>query len=134
MSHDFATFMKTREAAARAYTAGDADPLKAISARSGQATFFDPGGGFTEGADRVLEVNIDGAKAFGAGGTSHFEIHDQGASGDLAFWTGYQRATVELKGKSQDMNIRVTEVFRRVDDAWKLVHRHASMAKEDMGS
>ncbi|MGD9476383.1 YybH family protein [Shinella sp. G-2] len=129
MQDDFDTFMRTREAAAGAYTTGNARPLEAISQRSGPATFFDPGGGLTEGAENVLRVNIEGARAFGPNGKTHFDVRDHGASGDLAFWTGYQHASVELNGKQQDMKLRITEVFRRTDDGWKLVHRHASMAK-----
>jgi ketosteroid isomerase-like protein len=131
MPDDFEAFLKTREAAARAYTKGNPAPLVALSAISGQATFFDPGGGFTEGAQAVIDTNTQGAKSFGPNGITRFEIHDHGASGDLGFWTGFQLATVEIDGKQQDMRIRITEVFRRISGEWKLVHRHASMAKAD---
>jgi ketosteroid isomerase-like protein len=50
------------------------------------------------------------------------------ASGDLAFWTGYQHARVHLAakpGETLPMTLRVTEVFRHEDGGWKLVHRHA---------
>ncbi|MFD1880420.1 YybH family protein [Paracoccus pacificus] len=132
MSATFDAFMKSREAAARAYVSGDASPVLALSATDGQATFFDPGGGFTEGAEAVNRANRDGAAMFGPAGTTRFEIHDKAESGDLAFWTGYQIAEVELAGKPGKipMKLRITEVFRRDGDDWRMIHRHASMAKD----
>ena len=55
----------------------------------------------------------------------------KGASGDLAFWTGYQVATVQIGDmpKPMEMRIRLTEVFRRIGGEWKMVHRHADMGK-----
>lgn len=129
MAQTFDAFMAQREAAARAYVAGDGPLVEALSASEGQATFFDPGGGFTEGAAKINEANRAGAKSFGPGGTTHFDVKDKGESGDLAFWTGYQIASVNREGKTIPMTIRITEIFRREDGQWRMVHRHASMAK-----
>jgi ketosteroid isomerase-like protein len=129
MSQPFDSFMTQREAAARAYVSGDGSLVEALSVAQGQATFFDPGGGFTESAERVNEVNRQGARSFGPGGTTHFDVKDKGASDDLAFWTGYQIASVEREGKTVRMTIRITEIFRRDDGEWRMIHRHASMAK-----
>jgi ketosteroid isomerase-like protein len=67
------------------------------------------------------------AAAFAPDGDSALEILDMGASGDLAFWVGYQRVTARLGGSPEPnpMSLRVSEVFRREGDEWKLVHRHA---------
>ena len=130
MSESFEAFMQRREEAARAFVTGDGSLVVALSAARGQATFFDPGGGFTEGAETINAGNLAGARAFGPGGTTQLEIKDQGASGDLAFWTGFQVSSVERDGKTMPMTIRVTEVFRREGEAWKMIHRHASMAKD----
>ena len=127
----FDRFMQTREATAQAFVRGDPGPVRALSATEGQATFFDPGGGLTEGAEAINQANDKGSRRFGAGGTTHLDVRHKAESDGLAFWSGYQIAEVEMDGKRVPMNIRVTEVFRRDGDAWKMIHRHASMAKEE---
>lgn len=53
------------------------------------------------------------------------------ADGDLAFWTGIQRAKVEIGGRLLTMDLRVTELFRREVGEWKLVHCHADMPEKE---
>ena len=56
-----------------------------------------------------------------------YQVLQMGASGEVAHWAGIQRSTVRMKGKADaiPIDLRVTEVFRREDGEWKLVHRHA---------
>lgn len=131
MGDDFTTFLETvRRPAAEAFVAGDAGPVERLSAPAGQATFFDPGGGFTEGAEAINRANREGATQFGPNGTTELQVKDLGESGDLAFWTGFQKADLEAGGKPQSMRLRVTEVFRCEDGGWKMIHRHASAASD----
>lgn len=134
MPDDFDEFMTRREEAARAYVTGNPEPVASLSAKTGQAIFFDPGGGFTEGTAQVNEVNRLGSGQFGSKGTTSFEVKDLASSRDLAFWTGFQVAEVELKGQMVSMRLRVTEVFRHNGDEWELIHRHASPAKANASS
>ncbi|HEV7716579.1 MAG TPA: NAD(P)H-dependent oxidoreductase [Steroidobacteraceae bacterium] len=124
---DFDQFMKRRVEVARAYVNGDAAPLDTIVPRSGAASFFPPNGGSEQGAEAVLARYDKDAKVFGSGGDSSFEMLQSGASGDVAFWTGFQSARVKMQGSSEPvaMKLRITEVFRRLGGNWKLVHRHA---------
>ena len=128
---DFKGFLDgPRREAASAYVRGDASKVVALSATKSMATFFDPGGHVTKGAAAVDEANERGAAQFGANGKTELDVLDSGADGDLAFWTGLQIADVELAGKIQHMKLRITEVFRREDGVWKMVHRHASKAAD----
>jgi NAD(P)H-dependent FMN reductase/ketosteroid isomerase-like protein len=123
----FDEFMKRRARAASAYANGDPAPLDAIAAQSGQVSFFPPNGGCEQGAQPVLARYDKDVKAFGGSGETSLEVIQSGSSGDVAFWTGFQSAKVKIQGRSEpmEMKLRITELFRRMDGDWKLVHRHA---------
>lgn len=127
----FKQFMQKREDAARAYVCGDATAVSSLSTRNSPATFFGPGGNITNGAEEVLQEYNQGNAPFTAGGNSHFEILNMGASDGIAYWTGLQHATVFMKDKADaiPMKLRVTEIFRMEENQWKMIHRHADFAK-----
>ncbi|HEV2236792.1 MAG TPA: nuclear transport factor 2 family protein [Ktedonobacterales bacterium] len=125
--HDFAQFMRRREAAATAYIQGDAAPVLGMTAHTGDATFYAPTGGSVTGAESVVADFASGAQNFAPGGTNAFEILQMAASDGLAFWVGFQRAAIHVKGRGEAVpfNLRVTEIFRREGTEWQLIHRHA---------
>ena len=129
---DFAQLIEVRESAARAYVAGDAHPVSALATRNDPATFYSPGGDAVRGASAVTERYQKDVHAFEAGGTTRFEVLHSASSGELAYWTGFQLAEARMRGRKEllPMKLRETELFRREDGAWKLIHRHADMAKE----
>jgi NAD(P)H-dependent FMN reductase/ketosteroid isomerase-like protein len=130
---DFGVFMKQRERAAKAYTNGDAALLDDIVPQGGDASFFPPRGGSVHGAANVATRYDQDAKLFAPGGSTKLEVLQSGATGDVAFWTGFQKAEVKMNGNDKlvPMKLRVTEVFRFREGGWKLVHRHADPAAEE---
>ena len=80
-----------------------------------------------QGATEVAARYVADALGFHSQGTSRLEVLQVGASGDLAYWVGLQHATVQYGNMTQPapMDLRVTEIFRRENGEWKLVHRHA---------
>jgi len=130
---DFKEFMKRRERAAQSYVSGDAEPLDEISARELPATFFSPKGDFRTGADEVSSTYKADSGVFESGSESSFEILQMAAADSIAYWVGFQRANVRMKGNTEPVpfNLRITEIFRREDGDWKLVHRHADVLKAE---
>jgi ketosteroid isomerase-like protein len=132
MAHtSFESFMQTRRRVAAAYVNGDPKPLSEISTANDPATFFGPGGGIEQGAAHVVEVNEAGSYRF-HDGTTELEVLHSGSDGNLGYWTGYQNASVRTDGKDAPtaMKLRVTEIFRRENGEWKLIHRHADPLAE----
>lgn len=129
---DFDDFMGRRIAASDAFVEGDWDPLGAVSTTQPPATIFGPQGDCVQGPDAVNAANRAGAAHFAPGSTNRFETMHSAVSGDLAYWVGVQHSVVRMKGQDAPvpMDLRVTEIYRREADGWKLVHRHADRMKE----
>jgi ketosteroid isomerase-like protein len=132
MAHDdFDAFFAKRARAAEAYVKGDGGLLDALVAHEGEATFFSPQGDVVTGAEAVARRFLDDSNGFRPNGTTRFAVLHQAVGADLAFCTGFQIATVQVgeMPKPADMRIRLTEIFRKIDGAWKLVHRHADLGR-----
>lgn len=128
---NFEDFMKARKEAAEAYVRGDGAKVDTMVPHSGAASFHSPTGDTVNGGEAVAKRYLKDAAAFHHNGTSRFDVLQKGDSGDIAFWTGFQIANVQIGDmpKPVEMRIRVTEVFRRIDGNWKMIHRHADAPK-----
>jgi ketosteroid isomerase-like protein len=61
-----------------------------------------------------------------------FELVAAGVSGDLAYTVGYERSTGSVIGRPvRTIMLRATQVYRREDGEWKIVHRHADYPPAD---
>jgi ketosteroid isomerase-like protein len=47
-----------------------------------------------------------------------------GVSGDLAYTVHREHTTTTVNGEQRQYVLRVTQVYRREDGTWKVVHRH----------
>jgi ketosteroid isomerase-like protein len=125
----FETLMSVRQQAAEAFVSGDGAKLDCLVPHDGMASWHSPRGETVIGAETVAARYIKEAATFHSDGTTHFEIIQQDCDGTLGFWTGFQVATVRIGATPRPvtMRLRVTEIFRKIDGTWKLIHRHADL-------
>ena len=50
---------------------------------------------------------------------------------DLAYTVGYEISDVVLDGAMTHQRLRVTQIYRRENGEWRLVHRHGDFAPVD---
>ncbi|UQA77806.1 hypothetical protein K2F45_12800 [Sphingobacterium siyangense] len=129
---DFEKFMTIRLKASTDFVEGHFDSLKDISVSNEPATIFPPKGIYISGVLQVNDFNQKGASNFLPGAQNKFEVIHQDASDTLAYWTGIQRSSVNIKGQDTVVifNLRITEIFRKEQGTWKLMHRHADTLAE----
>jgi ketosteroid isomerase-like protein len=128
----FADFLKRREKASEDYINGRAESILAMSAQHDPATFFSLAGQAVSGVERVNDTHRHSARQFGQGSKARMEILQFGADVEMGFWAGIMHADVALKGQAStvQLKLRITEVFRRGEEGWKLVHRHIDAMKD----
>ena len=126
MIQSFDAFLALRHSAGLEYLQGNGAAVVALSAQTGPSTFFTPDGGLIEGCEHVNQEKARSAARFGPNGTSEWLCKDHGESGDLGYWVGYQQIAVQVGDAMHRSSFRVTEVYRRIDGEWKILHRHAS--------
>lgn len=128
--NDFREFLGRRRATAADFVRGKPQAVAELVTHDFPATFFAPNGAVVQSAPEVVKSFRHGSFQFEDSGETQIDILDSHASNGLAYWIGLQHATVRTRGNSESnrMTLRVTEVFRREDGQWKLVHRHADMA------
>ena len=69
------------------------------------------------------------ASAFDDCQTYEYELITAGVDGDLAYTCGFERYTATRpNGELVTNELRVTQIYRRENGAWKIVHRHGDHA------
>ena len=118
-------------AALAAMGSGDPQPYIDCWAESEDATLFGAWGPIEKGYQQLTETFRWVGNRFKSGqlvpeNTVVF------ASGDLAYTVGFERGEVVVDGGiPRPMTLRVTHIYRRFGDEWRLVHRHADFPPED---
>ena len=113
------------EAADAAFHDGDPGGRSRTWSHSDPVTLF--GAVFTASGWAELEdVFSRLASQFSACESFRYEVIAAGVSGDLAYIAGVEHTVVSVGGADPEpYELRVTQVFRREDGDWKVVHRHA---------
>jgi ketosteroid isomerase-like protein len=104
---------------------GDAASRKALWSRQDPVTLF--GAAMMTTGWPEIEATFDWlASRFSDCTSFDIEVVAAGASGDLAYLVALERTTASLGGDPPaPYALRVTTIFRREAEEWKVVHRHA---------
>ncbi|WP_308798730.1 YybH family protein [Agromyces silvae] len=104
--------------------AGDARPYQECWARDDGVTLFGAFGTIEQGHGDVM-ATLDWVASRFSDGTLVPEYETVHVGEDVAFTVGFERGVLRVDGgKPTELTIRVTHVYRRIDDAWCIVHRH----------
>lgn len=106
---------------------GDAGPSTALWSQRDDVVLANPLGppivGFPLVAAEVARV----ASMFVGGGPPQFDEVSRWASDDVGYVVAIEHAQVQRAGSDElvSMDLRVTTIFRREEDGWRLCVRHA---------
>lgn len=120
---------EVRQASDRFYSAldsmlnGDAAPMADVWSHDSSVSTMHPLGGREVGWDAVRGSWEGAAQAF-EGGTQEVSDLEVCVLGDTAYTTGIEHVDATIGGKSLHFDIRATNIFRREDGEWKVVHHH----------
>lgn len=97
-----------------------------LISQADDASIYGPfGGPATIGATQWAARGAEAVKAF-KNGASNLHLIKAYASGDLAVLVTLEEQSGDIAGKpAHPWSIRVTQVYRRENGTWKVVHRHA---------
>jgi len=105
----------------------DISQLQSVWSQSNTVTTMHPMGGEEVGWP---EVRKSFEQAAGAMSDIHVELADQRirTGEDLAYETGIERGRGNIAGEQIEFEHRVTNVYRREDGQWKMVHHHTDIS------
>lgn len=126
MAESIQQLFARREVAGRSFFAGDPGPIFAMWSRADDVTISGGSGSAARGWAAVKPRLEYGAAMF-KGGQGSVEPVAMGESGDLAYMVCVERGETGSAGSdgSRPVALRITEIFRREDGEWKMIHRHA---------
>ena len=113
--------------ALRTYVTGDPRPVMELLSRREDVTLANPLGPPRRGPAEVDKAAVDGAAMLRNGSVRGFEEVARYSTTDLGYVVQIERTQARLPGAEEVVPIalRVTMVFRREGDSWKIAHRHA---------
>jgi ketosteroid isomerase-like protein len=123
---DFSAAVDAYRQALNAFVKGAARPVHEHFSRRDDVTLANPLGPPRLGRADV-EQAVEAAAANFEDGSLQFDDLSRYATADLGYVVSLERADVRLAGSDETVpsSLRVTMIFRREADTWKVVHRHA---------
>jgi len=124
---DLAQAIEQNHRALDAFVRGDPEPLKALYSRRDDVTVANPFGLPVRGWSDAAQTMERAASQYRDGEAIGFERISEYATADLAYTVEVERYRTKVGGAADvgSVEIRVTTIFRREGDGWRIVHRHA---------
>lgn len=127
-----AAALPRQDVAERALRNGDVTPRVSTWSHEDPVTLCGAAVAFRSGWSDVRAVFEWLAGVFGTCEAYDFELLAADACGDMAYTVGIERYRVRRTDQSTMENtLRVTQIFRREADGWKVVHRHGDHLQPD---
>lgn len=121
-----ADLIRLSEESNAALMRGDIGAYQSMISLTDDFTLMAPFGGPPTHAAQVTPETMQAMGRFFRNGTLEQEVVQAYGSADMVVLAIIERAHVEVGGlPAQDWSLRVTLVYRREGDGWKLAHRHA---------
>ena len=110
-----------------AFMRGDHEPASHLFSQRDDVTLGNPFGPFARGSAQVIETMARAATHYADGEASGFDTVSKHVAGDLAYLVEVERLRSKVGGRDDlvPVELRVTTIFRREADGWRIVHRHA---------
>ena len=110
-----------------AFMKGDSAPAMQLFSKRDDVTLANPFGSPASGWDAVVEAAERAASRYREGEAMGFERVSGYETPDLAYIVEVESYRSKVGGAEDitPFGLRVTTIFRREDEGWKIVHRHA---------
>ena len=129
-----AELVRMAQESAEAYLAGDLDGYARILPHADDFTLMPPFGGPTRHGFVHDDEAREATRATFGGGEVEVDIDASYVVDDLAVLVVVERQRGRVgELPEQDWSLRVTLAFRRDDEEWRLVHRHADALVHPIG-
>jgi ketosteroid isomerase-like protein len=124
---DLDAVIENSHRAVDAFMRGDPAPLQALYSQRDDVTLANPFGPAQSGWPQVRETMARAAEHYRDGRALGFEQIAMYVTPDLACIHELERFEAKVGGGDEltSFSLRCTTVFRREEDGWKIVHRHA---------
>ena len=123
---EWAAFIAKLEAAEHEFVQGRPAAFKALWSHSDDASICGAFGGVESGWDKVAS-RLDWASSQFSDGTRNREEIRCAVGADFAYLVQTEQIRFRVPGRTEEstLDLRVTMVFRREADGWRIVHRQA---------
>jgi ketosteroid isomerase-like protein len=103
---------------------GDAAPRRALWSRHEPVSVL---GAWRDahGQDEIDALFAALARTFSDCRSYTFDLQAYDVVGDMAYTSGLQHTSAAVDGQQRTYTLRATQVYRREEGEWRVVHRHA---------